>query len=96
MNLFTSLVIAFVIACLGCSKQPPPKPPPQYYTLEKFDKIQNGMTMEQMEAHHRPLDRGSARAAAPPKNKSGTAGDDEIDIDFVGGKVTAKSNHGLQ
>ncbi len=49
MNLFTSLVIAFVIACLGCSKQPPPKPPPQYYTLEKFDKIQNGMTMEQVE-----------------------------------------------
>jgi hypothetical protein len=95
MNRLAPLGIALLIACVGCSKQPPPKPPPQYYTLEKFAKIQDGMTMEQVELIIGPWTVAPPGGSSPEKYQW-KRGDHEIDIDFVGGKVVAKSNHGLE
>jgi hypothetical protein len=95
MNRLAPLVIAVIVACLGCSHQAPPKPPPNYYTLEKFNKLQNGMSMNEVEGIIGRWTVASPGGSSPQKYQW-KRGDHEIDVDFVGGKVVAKSNHGLE
>jgi nitrous oxide reductase accessory protein NosL len=90
-----ALIFVVVTAlAAGCSKQPEPKPPPNYYTMEKFNKVQNGMTMNEVEGII-----GRWTVASPgdtsPQKYQWKRGNHEINVDFVDGKVVAKSNHGI-
>ena len=92
---FGLFVVMLVVVLIGCSKGPEPKPPPNYYTMEKYDKIHNGMTMNEVEGVIGRWTVASPGGSSPEKYQW-KRGDHEIDIDFVDGKVVKKSNEGFE
>ena len=95
MQRFAFVTVAFVLWTCGCSKGPEPKAPPNYYTMEKFNRINNGMTMVEVEGIIGRWTVASPGGSSPQKYEW-KRGDHEIEIEFVDGKVVKKSNHGLE